>query len=237
MASKSIDMAGNSHRSTLRVTSLPEEIRETARKLDYNDTGELGSVEIRQAFGDLHNTKKKNKNLKYMIIFFVLITILLTGAVFGASITAARLAKDTEVDRNNGFAYLKGTHNVMKTSEALEWNQEDIGQLSNEKLTNIEDLVFSNGDISFKVKGHARDIPGETVQILVEGGTILYDKDGIIDATGDAKLLLERRYGSDLFVAGSEGNRRLQAGSNPPPSFGTNSMGKSRGKQPTRPSF
>ena len=234
MASKSIDMAGNSHRSTLRVTSLPEEIRETARKLDYNDTGELGSVEIRQAFGDLHNTKKKNKNLKYMIIFFVLITILLTGAVFGASITAARLAKDTEVDHTNGFSYLKGTHDVMKTGEAKVPMDSNCGQLSNDELTRLTDLVFSEGDISFKVKGHARDIPGETVQILVEGGTILYDQDGIIDATGDAKLLLERRYGQDIFVKGSDGNRRLQAGSNPPPTFNTNSMGKSRGRAESR---
>merc|ERR1711937_289951 len=119
------------------------------------------------------------------------------------------MGKDTEVDRNNGFAYLKGTHNVMKTSEALEWVDQEIGQLSNDDLSNLTDLYFSEGDISFVVKGHARDIQGETVQILVEGGTITYDKDGIIDATGDAKLLLERRYGSDLFVAGSDGNRRL----------------------------
>ena len=204
-------MAGNSHRSTLRVTSLPEEIRETARKLDYNDTGELGSVEIRQAFGDLHNTKKKNKNLKYMIIFFVLITILLTGAVFGASITAARLAKDTEVDRNNGFAYLKGTHDVMKTAEATYDGSGNVGQLSNDELTSLEYLIFSEGDIAFKIKGHARDIAGETVQVLVEGGTIIYDFDGIIDATGDAKLLLERRYGNELFVKGTDGTRRLGA--------------------------
>merc|ERR1719389_302343 len=112
----------------------------------------------------------------------------------------------------------------MKTGQALEWTGPNIGQLSNDDLTELEDIVFSEGDISFKVKGHARDIPGNTVQILVEGGTILYDQDGIVDATGDAKLLLERRYGQDIFVPGSDGNRRLQ--SDLLPSFDTDNMKK-----------
>merc|ERR1711935_457365 len=161
------------------------------------------------ALKDNKRTWEENRSLKYTIVAFVVLTALLIGCNFASSITAARLAKDVEVSSDNGFAYVKGSDSkeIMKTAEALVIEEgANIGLLSNDQLQRLSQLIFLDGDLKFNVKGYSR---GETIMLLVEGGTITYDKAGIIDSTGNANTLLDHALGQDFEVAGSNSDRVL----------------------------
>lgn len=145
-----------------------------------------------------------------LLLSLVLCSVLI-ACIFAASITAARQAQDINVSQEDGFAYIKGSNfDVMKTSEAMIFEEGvAIGKMDNEQLRNIKEMILKNGDLRFVVKGHARDELNDSVLLLVEGGTIAYDTNGIVGSTGNTKILLEATFYSDALVEGSEGQRRL----------------------------
>lgn len=196
----------------IRVSELPKHIQETAAKLDTNQDGELQAKEVIGAITDLHKTSKTNKNLKNTIAVFVVLTALLVASIFGVSVAAARLAKDVTIDQETGFAMVRGssTNDVMKTEEAIIFREVvSFGGLSNQELANLKILSLQDGDLQFDVKGYARNSMDDTVVLLVEGGTLTYDNEGITSSTGDARFLLEATFGPDVFSEGSDGQRRL----------------------------
>jgi len=187
----------------MRISALPKDMQSDALKLDIDGDGGLNPMEMGLAITKIRKKKNENRNLKYTIGGFGVLTALLIGCNFGSSITAARLAKDVEVSSDDGFAYVKGSdsNQVMKTAEALVVEEgANIGLLSNDQLQRLSQVVFTDGDLKFNVMGYSR---GETIMLLVEGGTITYDEAGIIDSTGNAKALL------DHAVVDSNGDRRL----------------------------
>jgi len=146
------------------------------------------------------------------------LSVLLIACIFGATITAARLSKDVNVDPINGFSYVKGSATeVMKTEDAVIYsNSMGVAEMPNGNLITLKEVILADGDVRFVVKGHARDMLTDNVLLLVEGGTLTYDSHGIIDASGDARTLLEAAFGSDAFDGEyedhSEGRRRLHGG-------------------------
>merc|ERR1712176_673188 len=150
--------------------------------------------------GELDKVKGDNRMLKKVLLVFCIIGAFLIAGVFGASVTAIRLSQDITVDHTDGFAYVKGTGHseVLKTAEAIIYaDGTDIGSnLSNEKLHCLRGIVLDGGDLRFTVNGFARDPLSGNVVLQVEGGTLTLDKDGIVDARGDAKYPLEFVYGS-----------------------------------------
>merc|ERR1712038_750933 len=153
--------------------------------------GALNTREIGVAINNLEDKHKENKTLQRVVCAFAFLTVLLVGAIFGASITAARLSQELTVDHANGFAYVKGTHEVMRTQEAITWdNSVSPVVLPNESLQTLKEIVMDDGNVRFQIKGHARDTVSDTVVVLVEGGTMTYDSDGLVEATGEAMALL-----------------------------------------------
>jgi len=81
------------------------------------------------------------------------------------------------------------------------------------QLMRLKQLVLFEGNVRFHVKGHARTPSGDKVIVLVEGGTITYDAVGILNATGDARYMLDVAFGiTDIDeTEDSESNgRKLQ---------------------------
>jgi len=193
-----------SGKSSIRVSSLPINIQESAVKLDRSGDGALTPSDVGFALQNLDTHKKENKNLKMALAAFCFLTVLLVGCIFAASITAARLSKDITVSPETGFAYVKGSknHEVMKTSEAIVYTTgTDVAAFSNAELLALSTLVLDSGRVKFTVYGFSRGDDNDpstvdTVVLQVIGGTITYDAAGIMDATGDAKALLEYHYGS-----------------------------------------
>jgi len=192
----------------IRVSSLPIGLRQSVAtlKLDLDGDGALDEEEIVMAVSNLATTTKDNKGLKKLVWTLCVFSVLLIACVFGASIAAARLAKDTEVDPSNGIMYAKGgNHEVLKTEDVIIYsNTTNIADMSNAELNLLKVILLSGGDVKFQIKGYARSVSMDTdtdtnddqqVKLLVEGGTITYDNAGIASATGDAQELLEFAYG------------------------------------------
>lgn len=199
----------------IRVSALPSHTQASADKLDVNRDGALGPEDVGVAIQNMEDNKRTNRNLKKIIAVFVFLTVLLIGCIFAASITAASLLKDIRVASDNGFAYVKGSNEVMKTSEALITTQGTaVGLFSDDELLRLSQLVLKDGGLKFKVNGFSRGDEtynietSDTVMLQVEGGTITYDNIGIIDATGSALDLLEHSFGP-FGAADIDGRRRF----------------------------
>jgi len=175
----------------ISISKLPFKIREAAKGFDDDGDGLLDADEIAHVIGDLTEKTKKNRLLQKVVAAFVVATFLLIGCIFGASVTAARLAQEISVDHKNGFAYVKGSStDVMKTAQVLIQKTTSIGEMTGKELVDIQEIIFKGGDLRFVIKGHSRNAENDTVILLVEGGSITFDANGIVNATGYANILL-----------------------------------------------
>jgi len=198
---------GVNKKASIRVSALPQYIRASAEKIATED-GDIGISEVATVLSDVDRKTRTNTLLRRLIAGFAICSILLVAGVFGASITAARLSQDIAVDHTSGFAYVKGSNSeVMKTAEAINYSESDsIGLMSNTALSRLREIILADGDIRFSVKGHARNANDDVI-LLVEGGTITFNDEGIVDVRGDAKFILEAVYG--LPEVDSGGGRGL----------------------------
>jgi len=192
-------------RSGIDVNDLPYNLKKVVSelKLDTDGNGRLDTKEIVMAVEHLVYKTKANASLKKIVMLLCGFSVFLVAALFGASIAAARLAKDTEMDPITGVMYAKGdAHSIMKTKEAIFIHQENIALMTNDELNGLKAIIMTSGDVKFQVKGYSRSGTGmmndgsnNQVMVVVEGGTITYDSQGIMDASGDAERLLTFTYG------------------------------------------
>jgi len=204
------------------IEQLPPNLKVAVDELnlDTDGDGRLDTNEIIMAVEHLAAKTKANTSLKKIVYVLCGFSVLLVAALFGASITAARLAKDTNIDPVTGIMYAKDSHSIMKTEEAKFRRAMNFALLSNQELDNLINFRLTQGDVKFQVKGYARsgDAAVKEVMLLVDGGTITYDPEGIIDATGDAERLLTFAYGNfteeDTLLANGKRRRRLECNGN-----------------------
>jgi len=202
---------------SILISSLPINMRKSVEelKLDVNGDGALDTEEIIMAVDNLATKVKDNASLKKIVWILCGFAILLVSCVFGATITAARLSKDTEVDATSGIMYAKGSaHSTLKTEDVVIYsNSRNIADMTNDELRLLKEILLTTGDVKFQIKGYARGKDGEEVKLLVEGGTITYDVEGIASATGDAKELLDfAYYGEDDEEEAEEGTPNVRRG-------------------------
>ena len=184
--------------ASIRISELPPNVRAAAAKLDVDCDGDLEIDDIAHAISDLIRKKKSNKNLRRVVAAFGVVALLLVACIFGATTTAARLSQDLVINRENGFAYVKGNGNsdILKTGEAVIFEEgASVGRMSDEQLINLREIILEEGSIRFQVRGHVRDSKTDDVILMVEGGTITFDEEGVYDARGDARYVLETVYG------------------------------------------
>lgn len=195
-----------------RLSSFPLMKKSMKGKLDTNEDGNL---DVTAAVNTLMSKHNQNKTLTKVIICLSIGGLVLIAALFGVSIAAAYVAKDVSIDPVTGFVTAKGGAVMMKTTEATILKHDaNFVTMSPEELQGVEKIVGSEGEFSFDVKGYSRKmislygVPDDwdVVTFLVEGGTLTYDTDGFVNATGAALLLLE--LGDDN--AGSRRRRKLQ---------------------------
>lgn len=202
--------------SVIRISSLPSQIRASAMMVDSDNDGALNHGDMKLALHHLDSREKENRNLKVIIVGFCFLTVLLVACIFGASVAAVRLSQEVSINPSNGFAYVKGTEEteIMKTEEAIVWTTGGVLELSIDELNKLTELIMADGDVRFKVKGSARDVSTDTVIVLVEGGTITFGAEGLNDASGYAKTLLESVLGEGAFeyASGDDERRRSLLG-------------------------
>ena len=124
------------------------------------------------------STKKDIKSLRKVTIVLAIYGIFLTFAIFGVSIAAAQLAKDTTIDAETGNLMVKGSKDgqLIHTSPVSYDHQDlNIVALNNKELSGVTKIKLRDGDVEFAVKGFARSLINETVVIFVEGGSKIWD--------------------------------------------------------------
>lgn len=186
-----------------RVSQLPATMRADAvalvKEFDADGDGCIDKDEFADAIKALKDSRSKTSQYGKIIAALAVSGILLIASIFGVSLVAARLSKDTTVS-NFGVMLDKNSNLPVKTSSATEYQDEmntglrviDMNPL---QLMNLKQIVMFGGELFFEVKGHVRAPAGDKVIILVEGGTITYDGQGILDATGDARYMLDVAFG------------------------------------------
>jgi len=184
------DMKHQMSEPGLRVSKLPKDIQaEVGRlNLDKDADGKINSGELRDMIVELLSTKKDMKSLRKVTIVLAIYGIFLTFAIFGVSIAAARLAKDTTIDAETGNLMVKGSKDgqLIHTSP-VSYDHQDLSivALNNKELSGLTKINLRDGDVEFAVKGFARSLINETVVIFVEGGSLIFDINGLKDVTGD----------------------------------------------------
>jgi len=202
-----------SNNNGIRVSTLPNEMRDDVNqlKLDVDGDGAIDAKELEVLIQRLLTTKDDNKSLKKLVTYMGIFGILLTCIIFGVSIAAARLAKDTTVDPLTGIMSPKGSDKSIHTSAVSYYlDNMDVVGMENDQLSALTDIIFGDGSVEFTVKGYSRSLVKKQVTFLVEGGTVLYDEEGYVSATGIAETLLAFADHSDGDAGSSgEGDRRL----------------------------
>jgi len=197
----------------IRVSMLPAELRGPVEdmKLDLDGDGAISIKELEVIIERLIATKDDNKSLRKQLIYMGIFSILLTCIIFGVSIAAARLSKETTVDPVTGIMSTKGTDQSIHTSPVSYYlDTLDVVGMKNDDLSALTDLILSEGAVELSVKGYSRSLVKNQVTFLVEGGTVLYGADGYVSATGTAATLLAFAADSDDNATSSvEGVRRL----------------------------
>jgi len=140
---------------------------------------------------------------------FVLIGVvfILIAANIGTSVAVARLTRQLNVDPVTGMATIPGSDDVvMKTSTAV-YKGEDVSfhNVPINYLSTVTTVEFNHGDISFDVKGFARMI-NDTI-LLVEGGSLIFDIDGLKNITGDELTTMFSSLGEDMETSDPDGRR------------------------------
>jgi len=198
-----------------RLSKLPPSLKLDARKLvkelDADGDGAINVEEFAAAINSLHDARFTNKNLTKIIIGLLSISALLIASMFGVSSAAARMAKDTNID-DNGTLYNKNSGKNVKMSEATAWSSKmNIVNMTASELLDLKQIVMLDGKVNFAVKGYAVTPSGDEVMLLVEGGTVIYDNAGIVNATGSARNLLDIAFGV-VDLDGNDISRRLTDG-------------------------
>ena len=188
---------------SIRVSDMPVALRghmqELVKEYDADGDGRIDIKEFVEAIKSLRNARKKNKNYVKIILGLSVAAVMLIGSIFGLAFVAANLSKDTSIN-GNGMLVDKQTGSGIATIEAIDWldtevtNLEVVDMTANQ-LMHLKQLVLFEGNVRFHVKGHTRTPSGDKVIILVEGGTITYDAVGILNATGDARYMLDVAFG------------------------------------------
>merc|ERR1712194_978658 len=197
------------------ITDLPSNLRnivdEIGLELDLDGDGRMDTNEIKIVVGHLVIKTKAHAVLKKIVGLLCAFAVFLTATLFATSISAARLAMDTTVDAETGIMYSHtggggAAHSsVMKVDGAEFRRNIGIADMTNAQLNILNAILPGTSDVKFQVNGYARgSVDGENtneVKLLVEGGTITYDSQGIIkEASGNAEKLLTFAY--DDFTTG-----------------------------------
>jgi len=196
--------------SGILVTDLPTNLRnivdEIGLDLDLDGDGRMDTNEIKIVVGHLVAKTKAHALLKKIVGLLCAFAVFLAATLFATSIGAARLAMDTSVDAETGIMYAntggdaEAHSGVMKVDGAEFRRNIGIADMTNAQLDILKAILPGTSDVKFQVKGYARgsvdDENNNEVKLLVEGGTITYDSQGIIkEASGNAEKLLTFAYG------------------------------------------
>mmetsp|Transcript_3617 Transcript_3617/g.3922 ORF Transcript_3617/g.3922 Transcript_3617/m.3922 type:complete len:224 (+) Transcript_3617:84-755(+) len=197
----------------IRVSEMTPQLQDQVEKLgiDQDCDGKITMEEMESLIESYLDTKKDNKFLRHLVTVLVIFSFLLTGCVFGASITAARLSKETSVDLGSGIMFAKDSDRPIQTEPvAILIEGVTINEMKVNELDALYEIRLDNGLIKFQVKGYANSLEKNQVTLIVEGGTLIFGNDGLVSVTGTAETMFN--FVSSVSEEGRKSIRHLQQG-------------------------
>jgi len=125
--------------------------------------------------------------LAYILMAVMLLVLV---SMLGGSITISRIISDieTKIVDFDVAQHSKRSGSIVQIPSNIETQ---IFDMTNQELLAMKELILMDGAIQFNVKGYSKSHSGDKVIMIVEGGTITFDEEGILDATDTAKMLLD----------------------------------------------
>jgi len=91
-----------------KISTAPSNLREILSELDLDGDGGISFAEMVSAVAAMKEAKNQNRKLSRLVLILSLSIVLSLAAVFGVSVAAAYLAKDTKVSSDGVMANTKG---------------------------------------------------------------------------------------------------------------------------------
>ena len=92
----------------------------------------------------------------------------------------------------------KGIETTVKTEPVeIRKNGVTIVDMTNEELKVLKHVILDGGSIEFAVRGYARSVENNQVGLIVEGGSLFFGEEGLVNATGVADTMLTLAAYSD----------------------------------------
>ena len=181
---------------------------DTNTVLSYDDDEEKGGGEHQQMVRQ--DAGRSHRMLKRLVMGMGVLSSILVGYILGATITAshtnASLFGATDIDAHTGIAYVHAgqEHPVLKTDAVMFYSTEmDIAGMTNDELLTLKEILLDDDKVKFVVKGYGRGFLGSdqqhaVVHLIVEGGTLTWDAEGIVAASGEAvNMILDSAFPED----------------------------------------
>ena len=181
---------------------------DTNTVLSYGDDEEKGGGEHQQMVRQ--DAGRSHRMLKRLVMGMGVLSSILVGYILGATITAshtnASLFGATDIDAHTGIAYVHAgqEHPVLKTDAVMFYSTEmDIAGMTNDELLTLKEILLDDDKVKFVVKGYGRGFLGSdqqhaVVHLIVEGGTLTWDAEGIVAASGETvNMILDSAFPED----------------------------------------
>ena len=181
------------------LASCDEATREILKDFDFDKNGFISKDEVTMGANLFQKSLKENEQFKKMIYCLILGYFVFCLTLGGLTFGIIKANEQVRVDPLTGIATTTGGDAVMKTAPALVVRKDtSVHNAPIAYLNALEKVVFAD-TISFNVMGFARK-EDETV-ILVQGGSLTFNMDGLFNHTGVEPAL--------LFDHVSDGDRKL----------------------------
>ena len=133
--------AKHDNTAELNYKHMPAAVADVLSGWDADHSGSVGISELIMAAEAQKKMKDENRLVKRLLVGAVVVIIILLGATFGLSITAAELAKDSKPDES-GIQKMGDGKPVAMGAAKESYKLQDFASLSSAKLKMIKDVSF-----------------------------------------------------------------------------------------------
>merc|ERR1712187_430652 len=169
---------------------------------DTDKNGTLCASELISLVKEEQNKAKRNTKLRFVVLAMAFVILLLIGAMFGMSLWAAELSKETHTSDNGVMTSTSGKPVVVGQAKA-EYALLDLPQASEKVLLSLDRLQLKSIDGSFfifSVQGVARK----------QGSLTLFGSGGMrLKLSGESATLFLSDDGKSHVVKTHKNGRRL----------------------------
>lgn len=146
---RSAMQAKHNNSAELKYKHMPEAVRRVLATWDADNNGSVAVSELILAAEAQNKMRNENRLLKKIIVGAIIVILILMAGTFVLSLTAAEMAKDTNVKPDSGIIMTKSGKQAAMASAVDHVSLVDFPSLGLEKLKQIRDFSFTHNGIYY----------------------------------------------------------------------------------------